>query len=480
MISDQDVQNKISKATRDVLRLSRNTLIVNLRFLDAAISRLQPVPVDGITYATDGQHLRYGPKHVLRRFKVEAEQTTRDYLHIVLHCVFSHMFVSTLIDKELWNLACDIAVENTITDLGLRAIETSSQTKQASEISMLKSKVNMLTAEKIYAYYRDINLSINEIIRLKELFEVDDHSVWYGESQPFGGTGGEHDSDQRQSDDSNEQHQEEPGEELNNDENGQDSGDSEQNESNTISRTELMEDWKNISERIQQDLETFSKEQGTGAGGMMQNLASVNREKYDYTSFLKKFAVLGEAMVINDEEFDYIFYTYGLKLYKNMPLIEPLEYKEVKRIKEFVIAIDTSGSTSGALVQRFVQKTYNILKSTESFFSKINVHIIQCDAAIQEHVKITTEEEFDEYLETMKIYGLGGTDFRPVFSFVDELIEAKEFSNLKGLIYFTDGWGTFPSYKPDYETAFVFLDNDYHNPEVPPWAIKLVLQDDEI
>lgn len=80
----------------------------------------------------------------------------------------------------------------------------------------------------------------------------------------------------------------------------------------------------------------------------------------------------------------------------------------------------------------------------------------------------------------MKIYGLGGTDFRPVFGFVDSLVEANEFSNLKGLIYFTDGWGLFPKYKPDYETAFVFLDNDYHNPEVPPWAIKLVLQDDEI
>ena len=167
-------------------------------------------------------------------------------------------------------------------------------------------------------------------------------------------------------------------------------------------------------------------------------------------------------------------------MYGRMPLIEPLEYRDSHRIHDFVIAIDTSGSTSGELVQKFVQKTYNVLKSTESFFSKINVHIIQCDAAIQEHVKITSEEEFDEYLKTMKIHGLGGTDFRPVFSFVDDLVAAKEFNNLKGLIYFTDGWGTFPPGKPDYETAFVFLDNDYHNPEVPPWAIKLVLQDDEI
>lgn len=37
---------------------------------------------------------------------------------------------------------------------------------------------------------------------------------------------------------------------------------------------------------------------------MTQNLAAANREKYDYTAFLKKFAVMGEVMKINDDEFD--------------------------------------------------------------------------------------------------------------------------------------------------------------------------------
>ena len=131
-------------------------------------------------------------------------------------------------------------------------------------------------------------------------------------------------------------------------------------------------------------------------------------------------------------------------------------------------------------VQSFLQKTYNILKSTESFFSKINVHIIQCDASIQEDAKITSQWEFDEFLKTMKLRGLGGTDFRPVFSYVDWLQEKKEFTNLKGLIYFTDGWGTFPGKPPGYETAFVFVDDGQNNYNVPPWAIKLVLQKEEL
>ena len=154
-------------------------------------------------------------------------------------------------------------------------------------------------------------------------------------------------------------------------------------------------------------------------------------------------------MKINDDEFDYIFYTYGMDLYGKMPLIEPLEYKEVRHIREFVIAIDTSGSVQGDTVQRFLNKTWNILKQQESFSSRINLHIIQCDAEIQEDRKITAPEEIDEYIKTMRLRGFGGTDFRPVFEYVDKLCREKEFAHLGGLIYFTDGYGTFPEKQPD-------------------------------
>ena len=40
MKSSETVENKIDNAARDVLMLSRNTLIVNLRFLDMAMSML--------------------------------------------------------------------------------------------------------------------------------------------------------------------------------------------------------------------------------------------------------------------------------------------------------------------------------------------------------------------------------------------------------------------------------------------------------
>ena len=35
--------------------------------------------------------------------------------------------------------------------------------------------------------------------------------------------------------------------------------------------------------------------------------------------------------------------------------------------------------------------------------------------------------------------------------------------------------GLFPAKMPPYDTAFVFMKDDYRDVDVPPWAIKLIL-----
>ena len=470
---DNEQLEKRNKLAEDVLHLSRNTLLVNLRFLDAALNELELIPTEDVNLATDGQFLAYNPSYVLKSYKQEREEIVRAYLHMLFHGVFRHMYVHSLVDQDLWGLACDIAVEYVISGLGLKAVATHRELLQKSHYADLEKKAGKLTAEKLYRYFLDHRPDGRQLAELRGAFYADDHRLWYMTEaekavffgRPLAVTVSVREDESGSGD---------------GDGNGRGINSAEGLAGAALSMSVAEARWAEISGRMQMDMETFSKMQGDKAGGLMQNLREVNREKYDYTSFLKKFAVRGEVMRVNDDEFDYIFYTYGLKLYGKMPLIEPLEYKEVKRIREFVIAIDTSGSVSGELVQAFVQKTYNVLKSTESFFSRINLHIIQCDATIQEDAKITNQEEFDNYLKNMKIHGLGGTDFRPVFSYVDWLRDQKEFQNLKGLIYFTDGFGTFPAQKPDYDTAFVFVDDGWNNYDVPTWAIKLVLQKEEI
>lgn len=444
---------EMEKIAAEILQMAKNKLLVNLRFMDVALSRPRPesAPDKTTSVATDGVVFIYAPKHILTTFKLEADMVTRAFLHMIFHCVFKHMFVSSLVNTELWDIACDIAVESAINDLNLDYLGTLRAGQQKQIIDGYKGEIKMLSAEKIYRFLLDKQLPQKSIDTLKMLFSADDHFLWYMTDEQkaaarIPGYGGEG----------------ERGSVLLSD------------------RAAIEADWGGIGERMLMEVETFVKQHGTEAGLLTQNLREVTRERYNYTEFLKKFAVRGEVMRINPDEFDYNYYTYGLKLYDDMPLIEPLEYKDTKAIREFVIAIDTSGSTSGELVQKFVQKTFNILKSAESFFTKINLHIIQCDAAIQEEVKITTQEEFDAYLRTMEIHGLGGTDFRPVFSYVNSLCEIGEFTNLKGLIYLTDGYGDFPAKKPNYDTAFVFIDDGFNNYNVPTWAIKLILRKDEI
>lgn len=455
---------------REVLDLARSTLLVHLRFLDLALSRFTPVSYPG-TLATDGQKLFYDVYYLLNAYRQEQNRPVRDYLHMVLHCVFHHLFTGPGIDRRCWDLACDIAVEAAIRDLDLPCAACRRDRAQEETLAALAEQVHPLTAEKLYRHLLDQNLRPDQIAQLRQPFLADDHRAWYlpvkggssagGEGQEPPPEGGIPARDKQGRGGSSAHRKQDP-------------------PSGTEERKELEKAWKEISRRIQVDLETASRRHGLDAGSLVQSLRPVTREHYDYADFLRRYMSLGEVVQVNNDEFDYIFYTYGLSLYGNMPLVEPLEYKEVRRIREFVVAIDTSGSVSGDLVQRFVTKTYNILRQQENFFTKINLHIIQCDAQIQEDAHITCQRDFEDYLAHMELHGFGGTDFRPVFQYVDQLIRDGAFTNLRGMIYFTDGAGIFPERKPDYDAAFVFVGDEGLDPDVPVWAIKLVLQSEEI
>ena len=335
------MNTETDQLANEILNLSRNKLLVTMRFMNVALSYHKRIAYEG-SLATDGQALFYNPGFVLKTYKKSQEEMVRLYLHMILHCVFHHPFIGMTIDERLWNLACDIAVECTISDLGIKSVSSDRERKQKDFIDKVEKDLKTLTAEKIYSYLKRADYPDWDLEYWERAFRADNHEPWYRRSA----------EDSLQSLIEN-------------------------------SKNDISKFWKQISEQIQTDLEFFSKQHGNGSGSMMQNLRAVHREKYNYTSFLKKFAVLGETMQINEDEFDYIYYTYGLEHYSNMPLIEPLEYKDAKRIREFVIAIDSSGSVMGEEVQLFLQKTYNILMQENSYFSRVNIHIIQCDADIQ-------------------------------------------------------------------------------------------------
>lgn len=420
----QDKLNKENELAMECLELARDSILISMRFLDVALLNLPYKLQGGLeTVATDGQHFYYNSSYIIKCQKKDKNLVARSYLHSMLHSVFNHSFNYDSYRTHLWDLACDIAIENMIMELELEPLTLKDDDRRKSRLRGLKKNVRELTAQKIYRHFLIYDLAEDDDREYTELFCRDSH-VYFSKPEIF---------------------------ELSN------------------------EQWKKISERIKADLKTFSKGNGKNES-LINNLLEATKEKTDYNDIIKRFVEMGEESTVNDEEFDYIYYTLGLNTYENVPLVEPLEYKDVKKIKDFAIVIDTSASCQGKVVKSFLEKTYKIMKSTENFFNNINVHIIQCDNEVQSDVKITCDKDFDEFIRSGKIMGFGGTDFRPAFEHIDKLIEDKEFDNFKGMIYFTDGYGIYPEKIPEYDAMFVFIGEDERRLLPPWWAIRVELE----
>ncbi|MBQ8063947.1 MAG: metallopeptidase [Clostridia bacterium] len=452
---------RLDRIAQRIIILSRSTIVVNMRYMDAAVFKLMPVP-GALSLATDGRFLFYEPEFLIHEYQMEKSVVARDLLHVVLHCVFQHSFIHEAVNRPYWDLAVDMAVENLINEQELECFSCEREKHQKEILKNMGFPFRALTAERIYRWLLQSGKSEEEIEGLSEFFRADQHDLWYFH-EPSDQPGPVKNPEENRDPDHD------PTEEL-----------PPQDEGGGDDKSQKEQEWEDISKRIQVDMETSNRKAGAEKGSMLMELQELHRERYDYGTFLRKFAVLGEEIMINPDEFDNVFYTYGLELYGDMPLIEPLEYKEVNRIRDFVIVLDTSASTSGDLIQKFMQKTYNILKSQENFFSKVNLYLIQADMEVQEVTYIDDLSKLEEYIAHLQLKGKGGTDFRPVFEYVNTLIGEQRFRKLKGLIYFTDGFGAFPKQKPPYDTAFVFMRDESFEPEVPTWAIKLVLEEEDL
>lgn len=213
---------------------------------------------------------------------------------------------------------------------------------------------------------------------------------------------------------------------------------------------------------------------GSASFGMEEEIEPDTGQKA-LRRYLSRFTRFGEALETDPESFDYIFYHLGMERYGNLPLLEPLEYKEVWRLDTLAIAIDTSGSCDKETVSAFLGQVYEILSNRENFFQRMRVVFFQCDCCLQDTAFITSREQWFRYCENLTIIGRGGTDYTPVFREIQRLREEKKFPKPRALLYFTDGDGVYPT-KPDYETAFLLAGPHKNRELVPKWARVLELE----
>ena len=416
-----------------ILQNSRNELYLNMRYLDLSLSSLgfeMDPACRGL--GTDGFVIYYHGEYLCDLYRRGRVLVNRAYLHMVLHCLFCHMDTMGRRDGRMWNLACDIAAESVIDGLYLKCVHIQTPPFRMDWYGRLRQRLQVLNAEGVYKALEEMKLTERQLERLEAEFLVDDHQYW--QLPPDAPKTG----------------------------------------------VVRQNQWSNNREKLQTEMETMGNRQDEDTKTLLEQVQVENRSRYDYRRFLQKFSVLREEMLVDEDSFDYVFYTYGLSLYGNMPLVEPLESKEVSRIEDFVLVIDTSMSCSGDLVRRFLEETYSVLCQSDSYFKKTNIHIIQCDDQVQQDRRIACRQEMEAYMQEFSIIGQGGTDFRPAFEYVNQMLGRGEFHRLKGLLYFTDGEGIYPVKRPVYDTAFVFVKEQYTDISVPAWAMKVILEPEQL
>ena len=139
-------------------------------------------------------------------------------------------------------------------------------------------------------------------------------------------------------------------------------------------------------------------------------------------------------------------------------------YLQSRRDEKFnaVMAIDTSGSTTGDLPQFFAELS-SLLKS----FGNYELTVIQCDAEIQHMEKFSGDTPLPPNYQ-WKSYGDGGTCFIPPFEYVKEHKLRPDI-----FIYLTDGYGDAPEKAPNFPVLWV-LTADADNPA--NWGKKMKLK----
>lgn len=438
---DKTDNQPLTQLGNEILSTARNELYLSMRFLDVALAGLtfEMSPLIAST-ATDGEKLYFQPRYLMDAYEENPVLVNRAYLHNLLHCIFSHLYLSARAISSLWDLCCDICVEFIMDSLSYPSVRKMQSPIREKTYRYLEDKVTLYTPGRLY-HILDNSVFYKEYgILMTQDFCIDTHEYWPKEKDNEGR--------KRQ----------------------------QKNESR----------WQEVSDKTRTAMETFERRAGTNAGKLLQTLQVTRPDEYRYDYFLRRFAAWHEEMKINDEEFDLSYYKLGIDLYQNIPLLEPLEYKEEKKIQELVIAVDTSGSCYGTQVRRFLNETYAILKNSHRFFRHIRIHLLQFDTVVQEDTCITDMAQLAAMPDSFTVKGFGGTDYRCVFRYIEGQRKAGRFAKLQGLMILTDGYGTYPKQPPDYPTAFLLADylkedspsaREPSYEHVPSWAIRLRLDE---
>ena len=196
---------------------------------------------------------------------------------------------------------------------------------------------------------------------------------------------------------------------------------------------EIESFWKDKMEILKNSSEhQLSNGKGSLPAGIEQEISTILEPEVDWRHALWKYVGKTPA---DFDDLDRRFIYKGLYL-------ESLITEAV----EVSVCIDTSGSVSDELLKQFAGELKGILRS----YPNVKCSLFFADT------NLAGPYEIDRIEQMPKAFGRGGTSFVPFFDYLKKHGEENNLlGNNKLSIYFTDGYGDFPSQEPNNPTMWL-------------------------
>lgn len=365
---------------------------------------------DILTFTSDGVKMRYNSEYL---DKLSIEEVEFVMANGAMHSVLKHHERLNGRTRWLWQTATDYVVNAMLVKNGM----------QLPEYAYFEQKFVGMYVEEVY-----------EMLRA-EMMDNTDHSMEQETEQIT-------DSDDTGVDNLHMQKEHTPdinAEETEEEQNAEDK----EEESSSSKSDEKQEEMKEQFEQIFQK----HKRQGNLPQNMHLVVPEYFSHKVDWREFLYGY-------IATHAKSTYSFSPPNMKyLYRGICL--PSLSSDLLRI---VVAIDTSGSVDEELLSTFMGEVSSVMQQYPNY----EIDLITADAKIQTHRVFLPGESLD-----YEVSGGGGTDFRPVFDYIDKHIDYPTL-----LIYFTDGDGRFPEFEASYDVLWVMPDE-----VVVPFGEVVVLEE---
>ncbi|MEM7402243.1 MAG: VWA-like domain-containing protein, partial [Pseudomonadota bacterium] len=343
-----------------------------------------------------------------------------------LHCALSHFARRQHRIKHRWDLACDYAVNPLLINDGLKAPPE----------TLVDDGFEGMTAEEIYHYIGDLDNEDSELDKENNQEQDPD--------QPDQGAGEKQNSSHDDSQETQSSNENDVNENLG--DNGIDSDQELAAKPSALTPQEQEE----LSVQWQQRLAGAAQQamQAGKLGGSMQRMVDfMLQPKLPWRMLLARY-------MTSSARDDYSYSRPSSR--RGDPAIFPsLRSAQIN----VAVGVDISGSVDDQEMSEFMSEVDAIKANMRA-----RITLLPCDAKLAKGSPWIFEP-WEEVKLPNQLEGGGGTDFNPVFEWLDEQDQLPDL-----LVYFTDCKGSFPKVIPSFPVIWLVKGKDN-----PPWGQRVQL-----